>query len=204
MVWIIGIDEGVEFAVDHKILDGDPLKVEYVDPTPDLGYSEGFFDRGQLNYGRALKPDHMPTKMIRLSKKEPVPDIFMAYGFYIVCQEFKECVERAEPSVHQFFPIDIVWKDKTVMRKMYIFNICSRICGVDPALSTARFYSKNLKSYELDTGNIVFNYRLIGNHHAWKDRQVYGGLFLSNKLHQDLKHAGIKNLACTQWEHVEA
>lgn len=86
-----------------EILDGAIDKLELIDPTPDGGTN---LNKPMQN-GRALKPDHMPTKVRRLDER-PIPDYRTWHYFYSVSDWFKEVVEKIEPGVHQFFAAEYV------------------------------------------------------------------------------------------------
>lgn len=64
MVWNFGFDDGMGVTYAMQELDGDIRKIEYVDTTPAFGTVGGLFEPGDLNRGRAIKPDHVPTKFL--------------------------------------------------------------------------------------------------------------------------------------------
>ncbi|WP_150526947.1 imm11 family protein, partial [Roseibium sediminis] len=173
---IYGIGTRVEapYTVSLKLLDGDVDKIEYVDTTVDKGHSP-LFKPGQLNAGRAIKPDHVPTRAQWESKRYPPPDVLFKYDMYLVSNAFKDILERHEPGVHQFFPVDVVYKDDSLARQMYFFNICSRLDGMDRERATAQLV-KGI-AFDLRTGEFVFNLIQIGEAHAWVDKHVIYGRF---------------------------
>jgi hypothetical protein len=93
-----------------KTPDGDPEKVELEDKTQDDGAPVVM----KWSAGRALKPDHMPTRLIRGGpgpKQSPVLDVEAFYGGALLVREpFKTLLEDLEPGVHRFFPMEVFIK----------------------------------------------------------------------------------------------
>lgn len=207
MVWNIGFDDGNRYTMLHRPIDADPGLIEYVDTTPDLeGGVNLSFKPGQLHAGRAIKPDHVPTKVTRTGKRYGMPDAVMGLGameLFFVNETFRQVVERLEPGVHQFFPFDMLWEeDGSFAKKMYIFNICARLDTVSRAASTS---TKHGASYwEPKPGKIVYSLSRIGNHHFWIDKFVFRGRFMSDAMHDALVEAGVTGLRFNPMELVEA
>ena len=70
----------------------------------------------------------MPTRLRRKGNEEfPFYEVFEAWGKgLLVTEKFKQIVERFEPDVHQFLPVDIEQGGK-VIAKRYFFYICNRL-----------------------------------------------------------------------------
>uniref|UniRef100_UPI00137578F6 imm11 family protein n=1 Tax=Roseibium sediminis TaxID=1775174 RepID=UPI00137578F6 len=173
VIYGIGTREEAPHTIECFPLDGDVDKIEYVDTTIDKGHTP-LFDAGELYAGRAIKPDHVPTRVQWESKRYPPPDVLYKYGIYLVSNAFKDILERHEPGVHQFFPVDVVYKDGSLARQMYFFNICNRLDGMDRERATAKFANV---SFDPRTGEFVFNLKQIGEAHAWVDKHVIYGRF---------------------------
>ncbi len=193
MVWSMGFDDGLPVTIARTALDGDRRKIEYVDTTREPFSVGGHFEPGKLQLGRAVKPDHVPTRILREGSKETLPDVELAVGMYFVSDRFKEIVEGFEPGVHQFFPTDFVSKDGSLQAHMYFFNVCNRLDSVDRDLTTAPFQS-NLAWRPDEGGELIFDLKRIGNHHIWHDKHIYDGLYVSDALHDALVEAGITGL----------
>ena len=194
MVWSMGFDDGFKVTIGMRELDGDLRKVEYVDATPDWPGVGGGFEPGDLELGRAIKPDHLPTRVQWDGpKRSGVPETLRGRQMMLVNDRFKDVIERFEPGIHQFFPLDLVWKDKTLAQKMHMFNICSRLSTTDRSLSTAEMSRGGM--LEPSSGSIIFNLTQIGSHHIWIDKHMYAGVYVSDALHDALIEAKITGLA---------
>ena len=194
MVWSIGFDDG--FLVTHSMmeLDGDLRKIEYVDTTREMKTVGGGFETGELNCGRPIKPDYVPTKFAwGGAKNRKLPDAIYGRGMLLVSERIKSIIERIEPGTHQFFPIDVFYKsNKALAAKMYFLNICTRLDSVDQELTTAKM---DYSMWRPDKGGeLVFNLDQIGNHHLWHDKHVHNGRMISDELHDAMIEQGISGL----------
>ncbi len=189
-VWSFGFDEVAGFTVGRDVLDGDPVKIEYIDTTFDFGLSPTF-EPGDLYAGRAVKQDNVSTRVEWSSKKHPPYDVFMVRGLILVSDAFKDIIERLEPNVHQFFPVEVLYKDGSHARQMYFFNICNRLDTMDRERATA-----NLDRIMWDpaSGDFVFSKSLIGNHHIWKDKFIHPGKFLSDTVKSEIEKIGLTGI----------
>ena len=194
MVWNIGFDDG--FLVTHSMMemDGDRKRIEYVDTTPDWPGVGGGFAAGELNLGRAIKPDYVPTKLEWGGpKNRKLPDAIHGRSMLLVSDRIKSIIEQLESGVHQFFPIDVFYKsNKELAAKMFFLNICVRLDSVDHELTTAKM--GNVMWRPDLSGELVFNMDQIGNHHLWHDKHVYNGRMISDALHDAMVKAKITGL----------
>jgi hypothetical protein len=194
MVWNIGFDDGMGVTYALQELDGDIRKIEYVDTTWEKGTVGGGFELGDLNLGRPIKPDNVPTKFIWGGpKNRKLPDALWGRGILLVSDRLKSLVERFEPSTHQFFPVDVVFKsDKQLAAKMHFLNVCARLDSVDRRLTTSEF---DYNMWRPDKGGVlVFNLGQIGNHHLWHDKHIFKGWMISDALHDAMVKEGITGL----------
>lgn len=64
--------------------------------------------------GRRIETEHLSKKMRPKNRKGNLPD-YAVYRIAQVCSErFREVIEAHDPGVHQFEPVQIIWKDGTV------------------------------------------------------------------------------------------
>lgn len=190
VVWSFGFDELAGYIVDRDILNGDPENIEYEDTTPDKGVNP-LFKPGRGYAGRAVKSANVPTKIKWKNKKHPPYDVFMSRGLIVVCETFKKIIEKHEPSVHQFFPIEIVFADNSHACQMYFFNICNRLDTMDRERATAQI---GRVLWDPSTGEFVFSKDKIGNRHAWRDKFLVHGLFLSDDVKSELEQSGVTGI----------
>ncbi len=189
-VWSFGFNEVAGFTVGRDVLDGDPIKIEYLETTLDQGLNPTF-KAGRLYAGRPVKPDHVPTRVKWSSKKHPPYDVFMLRGLILVSDDFKEIIERHEPDVHQFFPVQAIYKDGSKAGQMYFFNICNRLDTMDRERATTKFDGVH---WDPASGDFVFSKRLIGDHHAWKDKFIHPGRFLSDTVKSEIEKMGLTGI----------
>lgn len=206
MVWGVGFKfDKADFHLGHRELDGDLTRVEYVDTSRDWGSIGGGFEPGELNLGRAIKPDHLPSKMQRQGKRYGMPDVTFGRGLFIVNGRFRDVVEAVEPDVHQYFPVDMLWEDDgTLAQKMFIFNICNRLDTVSREASTAEL--RKGRMWEPSTGEMVFSLPRIGDHHIWIDRHILATsmFYCSDRMHQALMDAGLTGIKSSPRKTTEA
>uniref|UniRef100_UPI00123DAC02 imm11 family protein n=1 Tax=Roseibium sediminis TaxID=1775174 RepID=UPI00123DAC02 len=191
VVYSIGSRAEAPHTISFKPLDGNYKKIGYVDRTFDMGHTP-LFDTGEMYAGRAVKPDHVPTRAEWGSKRYPVPDAVLSYAMYFVSEAFKDIIERHEPGVHQFFPVEVVYKDGSFARQMYFFNICHRLDTMDRERATAEF--KKGLAFDPSTGEFVFSLEKIGNAHAWVDKHVIYGRYLSSTVVDEMKQQGLTGI----------
>lgn len=195
MVWALGFKDGM--GVTHSLLemDGDLDKIEYVDGSADWGTVAGGFEAGDLNMGRALKPEYVPTKFLWGGpKNRKLPDVIYGRGVVLVSSRVKDIMERFEPGVHQYFPVDIIYKSsKELAEKMFFLNICTRLDSIDRKLTTATLSKGGM--WKPETGYWVFDLAAIGSHHFWHDKHIFLGWMVSDALKQAFEEGGIKGFA---------
>jgi hypothetical protein len=192
MVWALGFNDGI--GVTHSLMemDGNLDKIEYVNGSADWGTVAGGFEPGDLNLGRALKAEHVPTKFLWGGpKNRKLPDVLYGRGVVIVSVRVKDIMERFEPGVHQYFPVNVIYKSsKEVAEKMFFLNICTRLDSVDRKLTTATLSQGGM--WKPETGYWVFDLRKIGSHHFWHDQHLFLGWMISDSLKQAFEDASIK------------
>lgn len=207
---------GGYFGHHFKELDGNPDLVELEDKTQD----EGHLVAGTWNVGRPLKPDHMPTRLLRGGpgpEQSPLLDVDSLYGgALLVNQTFKNILEELEPGVHRFFPMAVYVKNhdpatwqpedgfydepegnKTKLVKVadyWLFNICNRLDTYHPdtvGRNARGFYKPKQLGVE---GKEVFSAAKIGKHHAWHDKFAHGR-FISDAFATRLQAARLTGLS---------
>ncbi len=207
---------GGHFGHRFKALDGNPDLVELEDTTQD----DGGLVAGTFSVGRPLKPDHMPTMLLRGGpgpEQSPLLDVDSWIGsMLLVKKTFKDILEELEPNVHRFFPMEVFVNDhdpktwqpedgfydepkgkKTKLVKVadyWLFNICNRLDTYHPDTAGRNdrgFYKPEKLGVE---GRQVFSIEKLGNHHAWHDKFAHGR-FISDAFAARLQAAGLTGLS---------
>lgn len=146
---------------------------------------------GKADLGRALKPEHIPTHIVRGGKRYGMCDIIKIFNRYFVSNAFKQIVEQVEPGVHQFFPVRFDWTDGTLADDMYMMNICNRVDGTDREQTTAEF---DFSIFKPETGTIIMRQSLVGECHLWIDKHIYYGHYMSDVMKTALWDAGMTGI----------
>jgi hypothetical protein len=166
-----------------------------VDTTPEYDGVGGLFKAGELNLGRAIKPDHVPTRFVWGGpKSRKIPDALWGRGMLLVSDRLRNLIERFEPGKHQFFPIDVEFKsDKQLAARMSFLNVTSRLDSVDRSLTTCPLDYGRMWRPDV-SGTLVFNLGQIGDHHLWHDKHIFKGWMISDALHDAMVNEGITGL----------
>ncbi len=173
-----------------EFLDGDISKVVAVDLTRDEVKVLPAFSRFS---GRPVDTTYLPTKVNIGGPERWLMDI-SPNGLYSVSEKFRNIVERLEPSVHQFVPVEFFWGDGSPAAKRYWFFVCNRLDSVSREETTKEL--RNLWKASAKNGEFVFSRAQIGGHHIWQDKFMPAGYgpFISDVLYDALVDAGIEGL----------
>lgn len=198
MVYSLGSKPTLGHYAQQKTLDGDVFKIEVADKTPDAGFDANTASTYPARQGRPIQPQHVFTK-VEWQESGPVPDVETVCGLLVVSDRFREIVEKLEPGVHQFLPVDYVDGHGAILAKRYVFVACNRIDSVDRVHTTMILFKGmrwtpatdlvGWKPEEIPPGfdvkakpKLVFNNAQIGGKHAWSDMFLIYGPYLSDAL----------------------
>jgi len=102
-----------------------------------------------------------------------MPDFEGPEGFLCVSPRFKDVIERLEPSVHQFFPLEIVNKAREPIAEHWLWVVCNLIDSVDRAHSNMRFINgRRWTADGVENPKLVFSSSQIGDYHFWRDQYL--------------------------------
>lgn len=211
MVWALNIETPYMYDIGAEPLDGDFLKVDVVDRTPD----GGVLPSGLLS-GRPVRTDHVPTKMRWGNSKYKIPD-FDACRCINVSVRARAMIENFEPNIHQFIPVDYVNKSGNLLEKRYFFIPCNRIDSMDRTKTTMVFITTKHGDYWRPVYDLVvtnkqalipphlphdtkskwvFDRKKIGGKHVWIDKHILGGMvpWISDELAEALKASDLTGL----------
>ena len=124
---------------------------------------------------------------------------------------FRHVVEKIEPGVHQFFPVEIYWSDQDKAEgNFYWFNICTALDTVDPQKTEATQRSGTSKLtgkfkrlfWQIDrpTGGIYplyYKLQSVQGAHIWKDMYSHSGSFCSDTFKHECKKFDLSGLGFT-------
>ncbi|MFT3987513.1 imm11 family protein [Aestuariivirga sp.] len=201
MPYFVGTRDPDEVSYGYTFLDGDYSKVTTLDPDmakrppPDSGL---FFSYNRAS-GFAIDSTYLSKRLQKNGPRRAVPDVTMA-KLLLVSEAFKEVIERFDPGLHQFFPVDVLWEDGQLAARQYFFNVCTRLDTVDRTATTARF-EHIWRTWEAGA-KLVFNLAAIGPHHVWCDKFLSANPFVSDALGQALIERNFSGLGLPHFEAV--
>lgn len=164
------------------------LYPDQVSPVSKLGVSPP-------TEGYPVDPATMPTAVSFESKNKALPDVFKVRMVNIVSERVRNVIERFEPGIHQFIPVDMYRpKAKEPFARHYWMIVCRRIDSVDPVHTTIPRKLNRLWAGG-DGGEFVFSLSAIGDAHLWCDPDI-GTIYndCSQALGDALKEMGVTGL----------
>lgn len=197
MVYFLSHKNDETYSYGMKALDGDIKKIKPIDLTQDGGI-EILPIRGK--FGRPLEAAHIPTKIQIDGPKRELADLREGLALFVDVK-FKDVVETFEPGVHQFFPVEFVWKDGSHAADRFWFVPCNRLDSVDREQTTFEF--RNIWYLDGDPNKrLVFNRSQIGKRHVWMDKFISGssGVWISSELKVALEAAGVTGMSLLSYD----
>ena len=82
----------------------------------------------------------MPDRLVIEKRRKSMPDGFLSQSsIFVASARAKEIIESFDPGVHQFFPLDVTWRNgDPVGGEWYSFNVYARQDSVVLDESTLR------------------------------------------------------------------
>ena len=212
MVYCFGpADEKLKYTYGHDVLDkdfkfsigGSALRVAVIDKTEDGGTG---FDL-PYNKGRAVSVEYFPKKIRKQGPRRSIPDMELVRGYMVVSQKYKDLVEKFEPGVHQFSPVEVYWnKNEPAVATYYFFNICNRLDTTDKVKSTQTWHSSAVASfwrYGKPGETLVFRKGSNGKAVLWADKHILSSPPLcTNAFHDATVVAGCVGIEYIHFDEV--
>ncbi len=179
-----GLDDGVYL----NILDAPKRKefhgIKYEDDPATLDLTQTEKRRlengwSAMGGGFRVKEDHIPQKIqwVDRSSKRAIPDVIQ-FGYVAISERFKDLIEKFEPGVHQFFPVEMYRnKKEPPVATYYWINVCNRVFGVNREKTTyERHGDPNGHGMWLPTDDpdskLVFNSDIVRPFTLWIEPEV--------------------------------
>lgn len=196
MIWMLLPKSTGTYSVDLDLLDGDWDKNALEDMSVDIGRKPlrrpDFYQSG-----RRVRTEFLPTKAQRSGGQQPVED-FKKVGLAQICSgAFRGLVERFDPGVHQFEPLEIVDRNGTAEeRQFYWFFPKTRLHALDPArvspqLNELGYFSL---STPVDEWNFVFLKNTVGDHDVFCSAEIKTFIFISDRLKRAIEDADLSGV----------
>lgn len=201
MVYGLNAKPAQGYYVDYEALDGDMGAVKLLDDARDEG------GKPSLPFaGRAIDPTHVPTRVKwKDRKKQPMAD-FDGGPLESVSARAKALIEKFEPGVHQFLPVEFVDIDGDFLEHRWFLIVCNRLDTIDrehvrgflmktyPNGTQRWIVVRDLvRRNETDLippgydvaqpAQLVFNSAQIGAAHLWIDKHLTSGVWVSDDFH---------------------
>ena len=165
--------DGIEYEEDPANLD--------LTQTEKFNLKNGWSAMGG---GFRVKEDHIPKKIkwVDRSLKRSIPDV-VQFGYLAISERFKDFIEKFEPGVHQFFPVEMYRnKKEPPVATYYWINVCNRVFGVHREKTTyKRTGNPNGHGTWLPTDDpdskLVFNSDIIKPYTLWAEPHVMNPSF---------------------------
>jgi hypothetical protein len=134
--------------------------------------------------GYWVKPETMPKRYLWANGAKPLPDVLPGF---VVSSRFKELVEKFEPEVHQFVPVEIYkQRNGEPVETYYWFIVGQRLDSVDREHTTflwkaptadpeaghwfdREMDTKTYKVVPIPNAKMVFSNKKVAGHHIWHD-----------------------------------
>lgn len=188
----------IKLAFDHR----EPI-FEFLDIAEDPL-------RFGLSLGLPVGTRRLRTKARQINVRKRLPDIFVMPGLNAVSQRFRDLVEEFEPGTHQFFPLELSYKNGTpVEEPFFVFNCCVSLDSLLVRRSEVAWYNFNdpLTSPRL---NVLWRHRnvlsrpAITGHHIWCSLRLrVAGLYVSDAFHNQMKRRKIRYFDASPCEESE-
>lgn len=192
------------YYVDFEVLDGVMDAIRLIDDSRD----EGGKPLVRMS-GRAIDPTHVPTRVVwKDRKKQPLAD-FDGGPFLSVSDRAKALIERFEPGVHQFLPVEFFDIDGELQEKRWFFICCNRLDTIDREHVRGYMLLRGWRwrstqdwlrdrpdeipaDYDISQPcELVFNKGQIGSAHIWIDKHLTTGIFVSDEFDVAYDEAGM-------------
>lgn len=200
-VYTIFADQGADFGRRSDPLDGDSKKVfpigfDFHPVTKSVRLEDGTRVRQSPNYqGVPVDPEWLPKK-IKIGGGKSTPADAMFHNRFFVSGRFRDVVEQLEPGVHQFIPVELVWKDGSHAASYFWFYPCSRIDCIDREHTTHEFDEKSGLWMNKPGGSYVVALKRVHGRHVWIDPRLntFNMPFVSEAFRQAMSDASVHGL----------
>ncbi|MCP4073957.1 MAG: hypothetical protein GY742_19855 [Hyphomicrobiales bacterium] len=115
----------------------------------------------------------------------------------------RDVIEQLEPGLHQFQPVEIIWKkDGSHAADFFWFNPCNRTDGIDRTHSTAG-YNEKIGKWKYEGGEFVVSLAQTAGCHIWIDpRTSFNLVWVSEVFKQTIENVGITGVGFSEYKVV--
>lgn len=161
--------------------------------------------------GLPVKTEHLPTQMTVKGRKRNLPDFFPVHGARVISPDLKALIEEMDPGMHQFEPVTLSWKDKSVAGEWFWFIPTRRMKSLredmlNPPLHPSGMWfpidPETMEHVEHDDVRIVFDKNKVGDVLLWCDPALEGKIFSNPKLLEAMAAKGMPKMKTFEFELV--
>lgn len=200
MAYFLYEDNNDKYSLVADYVDKDASEIELIDDTKDGGTYINRFN--SYTSGRPVKPETVMKKFMIGGRKRKLRGLLATFGGILaVTDEFKGIVEDLEPGVHQFLPVDLIWRDGTLAEKRYFLFVGQRLDTTHKEKTTRNwrgsFWDIHKKSeVEADPSldKLVLASSAIGSSHLWYDKHLISKPIVSEVLGERLRYSQITGI----------
>jgi hypothetical protein len=127
--------------------------------------------------------------------------IILASGLWAVDETLKDIIERFEPGVHHFFPLQITMpKKQAYPKRYYIMAIGQYLDSFSPEKSNERSWRDRTMGYytafdetKKYLAGLAFSKSVFGKAHLWRERHLISPeIIFSDELQAEIAKAGLR------------
>ncbi len=164
---------------------------------------------GAHRCGLRINTENLPTQMQVKGRKRTLPDFFIVAMGQVVSPKLKALIEQLDPDVHQFEPVTLTWKDRSVAGEWFWFIPARRLKSLKedqlnpPLHPTGTWYPIDPVTKEHvdhDKLRIVFDKTKIGDAVIWCDPALVGRIFVSEDFRAAVNAEGIQKMEFIEFE----
>ncbi len=165
--------------------------------------------------GYWVKPETMPKRYLWANGAKDIPDVLPGF---VVSSRFRDLVERFEPSVHQFIPVE-VFKERNSQPVVtyYWFVVGQRIDGVDRNMTTfvlergqreiwvdSVMDTQSWEFAKIPDAKLFFSNQRVRGRHIWHDPHIlsFNNGLCSDVFAEAISSSGLTGVAATPRESV--
>lgn len=196
------------YTLDSLRYDGPRMEAEWIG----WGHAPGEVEarrrsevvrNGWRNGARHLTQDEIPDGLLLKGVKN-APELgydnawaFAPSGALIIRDDFRKIIEDMDPGLHQFLdmPVFLKYRKEQISAKgdWFLLNVTHRQANVDFEKSTGlQDLSWSPDKLVAMPSNVVLDRNTLSNVNMWREKGCMYALFLSDRLHEAIKKAGIK------------
>jgi len=134
--------------------------------------------------------------------KRDLGDLLKMSSHFLVSKKMRDVIEALEPGVHQFQPVELIWKDGSHAADFFWFNPCNRVDGMDRKHTTHDFNEKIGKwIFAGERRKYVVNLTQTAGKHLWVDSRLLShSIFVSEEFKKAVGGAEILGVGFNKFD----